>query len=118
MSKLVKLKKIGVSETPQVETAPSLGHVPNKIWDYFDNSYNDYSPSVGYWVILEIEEEPKVGKSLSGLRFVRNGNSVLGVFKTSKIVKIFDGGFETKNSVYSIENCSKEETEKYKFDKV
>lgn len=61
----------------------------------------------GYTVLGAYDKPPTVGQPFAMWRYERNGVKVFGQFTTSPVTKVYDGGFETENSVYKLEQESK-----------
>lgn len=57
----------------------------------------------GYCVLGHYVDEPEVGMPFSLTRYRTNDVDALGIYQTSFVTKIIDGGFETLNSVYRLE---------------
>lgn len=94
--KNVKIQKISASNNPLFETP--------KIEDYEVGKDNgDVSLPIEYTIEGTLVAPIEIGKPVSVLRKKRNGISMIGLFTTSEVVKKTEKTFETKNSVYTIE---------------
>jgi hypothetical protein len=103
-----KLTKVSKSEFPISETANSVEEYGQLVWnsmfDVFMGVGNkELSPNVGYWIAGDLLEPMKVGEPVKMMRYIRNGVKCEGIFYTTPIEEIFDGGFTTANSVYKLE---------------
>jgi hypothetical protein len=106
---MYKITKIKIVENPLAETAKSVEDYRESLLSDFlspSMNVNHLSPSIDYWVIGEILQQPIVGKSLIMDRWIRNGVPARGRFQTTEITELFEGGFKTMNSVYKIEEVT------------
>jgi hypothetical protein len=107
MHKITKLKASDEARFPTAETHDEYRKsVENSVFSYSDDHL---SPNVDYWTIGDILRGPTIGESLIMDRWMRNGQLIRGTFKTSRVTKITEDGFETQNSVYKIEEVDDEE---------
>ena len=74
-------------------------------WDSYraGRSDNAMSLPVDYVMVGFIITPPAIGKSCMLLRVERNGVPVLGIFQSTVVQEVFNGGFVTQNSVYMVE---------------
>lgn len=95
---------IKVSKVKAVEGA--VGTSAETIQEYRDSlspGAAELSPCIDYWVAGNMLEPPEVGKCFVMNRTIRNGLTLDGIFYTTPVTEVFEGGFKTQNSVYSIE---------------
>jgi hypothetical protein len=100
----VKITKIGKLEEPRVQTAD---------WsEYTPGGFNSLSPPVEYTIKAVIHDyDPiEVGGFIRADRYERNGESVEGIFNSSRITKVENENGNLKvttgNSVYLIEKIN------------
>jgi hypothetical protein len=107
MYKVTKLKALDEALFPTAESHDE--YRKSVVSSLFKASDDHLSPNVDYWTIGEILRGPNIGESLIMDRWMRNGELIRGTFKTSRITKITEDGFETQNSVYKMEEVDDEE---------
>ena len=93
----VRIRKLSAVVNPDYPSAQretyKCGTIPDE----------DVSVFVDYEVEGHISQMPEVDSSICMFRRKRNGVDYPGIFRTSPITKVFEGGFHTRNSVYEIE---------------
>ena len=74
-------------------------------WDNYriGRADNETSLPVDYVLIGFMDTPLAVGEVCKVLRVERNGTVAIGVFQSTAIQQVFDGGFVTRNSVYIVE---------------
>ena len=96
MKRLIKITKLKAVENPKYPTASMA--------DYeFGQDNMGLSLPVDYYVEGYLKREIKVGQSVIVERISRNGIKSLGIFCTSEVTEVFEGGFKTLNSVYKFD---------------
>jgi hypothetical protein len=93
----VRIKKLSPTENPDYPSANKESYKCGS------TPVEEVSVFVDYEVEGYISERLTVGSCIYMHRTSRNGVEVGGVFQTSPITKVVDGGFHTRNSVYEIE---------------
>jgi hypothetical protein len=92
----VRIRKLG--------PAPEANFEPGEWEDYQIGQKNPgVSVPTDYWLEGYLRGPIEVGKPVVIDRTSRNGVEISGLFESSPVVAILDGGFETENSVYQLE---------------
>ena len=101
----IKLTKINIANNPKVETAT--------LEEYKFGEINEKSIPLEYEIVGEVGSMPKVGFVFSGIRTIRNGIEMPGIFQLTRIKEITEeeGKYilKTQNSVYKMEILEKDE---------
>jgi hypothetical protein len=96
MKRLIKITKIKAVENAR--------HASASMADYeFGQDNMGLSLPIDYYVEGYLKREIKVGQSVIVERISRNGIKSLGIFSTSEVTEVFEGGFKTLNSVYKFD---------------
>jgi len=92
------------TKTTKRRRTENASHEPG-CWDNYQIGRSDNATSlpVDYCLIGFLAEPLKVGEACKVMRVERNGITVRGVFESTPIQELFDGGFVTQNSVYNVE---------------
>lgn len=97
--KTVIIKKISASKNPEYPTEGADNYKYGKL-----NPLK--SPPVDYTIEGRLLEEIKVGECVKVARSKRNDVVCMGYFETSPVVSKTEDGFETCNSIYTVQYLS------------
>ena len=92
----VRIRKLAAVENPDVQTDRWEDHLSGSL-------DNKGSIPVEYEIEGAITDIPKVGSILVIARTKRNGVEAPGLMTTSVVTEVTEAGFNTKNSVYELE---------------
>ena len=95
----VRIQKIGRPDNAPVATADWKEYQPG-------SARNSKSLPEGYALSGWLLESIEMGRPVRLLRVERNGVAALGIFETSPVQGLTQGGFETENSIYQVDRCA------------
>lgn len=91
--KYVRLQKVRATDHPDTPPGDSATY-------RYGEQCDTHSLPVEYELQGWLGEDPAVGKCVSILRCQRGGIARLGLFTSSKVARVSQGEFQTRNSIY------------------
>jgi hypothetical protein len=101
---LIEVGGYNFVELTKVRANPKACSQPGRWNEYrLGDSSNSTSLPVDYVLLGVLVAPPRVGDRVKIMRLSRNGVGVPGIFESTVVVDVADGGFTTLNSVYRLQ---------------